>query len=143
MFLKTHTAEDRLKIWRDIRQNKDLSLSNLLEKFSKIKQLSRYLDYYTPSSWPTPFEIVHEGYLCQSGITLVLTATLLDRKFVSQGTLELPVISNNINGNTGLVLIEGDKVFNFEPDKVVDLNYLKLNSTRFQTHFLESDQLLR
>ena len=143
MFLKTHTAQDRLKIWRDIRKDDSLSLQQILETFSKTEPLPRYLDYYTPKSWPNPFEIISEGYLCQSGITLVLTATLLYKKILSEGELLLPVISNNINGNTGLVCIQDNQVYNFIPDQVVSRDYLLEHSTVFQNHKIHSDELFR
>ena len=77
MFLKTHNSTDRLKIWRDIRQKNYLSPNDLVKEFSDIKILSRYLDYYTPNSWPNPFEIVSEGYFCQTGVTILMTLSLI------------------------------------------------------------------
>ena len=88
MFLKTHSPTERLRIWREIRQKDYLSAEDLVKEFSDIKILSRYLDYYTPKSWPNPFEIVNEGYLCQSGVTLVLLSTLINKGFISEDTIQ-------------------------------------------------------
>jgi hypothetical protein len=139
MFLNTHTSKDRLKIWRDLRNDTSHSLDSIIESFSQIKVCPRFIDYYTPKSWPTPFEIVSEGYLCHSGITLVLLSTLLHKGFILKGEIDLCVISNNINGETGLVGIQNNKVYNFDRNKVVDLDYVKDNATIFHNNKLHTD----
>ena len=58
MFLKTHSYTDRLSIWRNVRQNTYDSAEDLIKEFTDIKKVPRYLDYYTPNSWPNPFEII-------------------------------------------------------------------------------------
>jgi len=137
MFLKTHSPSDRLKIWRKIRQKDFASANDLVKEFSDIKILSRYLDYYTPKSWPTPFEIVSEGYLCQTGVTILLTATLINKNFITSNELIFPVISNNITGDSGIVLLDNNKVFNFMPGKIEEWDFVKENATIFQTHKLD------
>ena len=134
MFLKNLSGSERLSIWRNVRQKTHNNILEVLEDFSKIEPLSRYLDYYTPSSWPNPFEIVNEGYLCQSGVTLVLLSTLINKGFISKDTIQLPVISNNITGTSGLVIYDRDFVYNFTPGEIVSWEYVKENSTVFQIH---------
>ena len=141
MFLKTHNASDRLRIWREIRQKNYLSADALVNEFRDIKILSRYLDYYTPKSWPSPFEIISEGYLCQSGVTLLLTTTLINKGFITSEELYFPVISNNINGDSGIVLLEGDNVYNFTSGKIESWEFVKDNATIFQTHKLDKNKL--
>jgi len=141
MFLKTHSPSDRLRIWRDIRHKEHLSAQSLVNDFSNIKILSRYLDYYTPKSWPSPFEILSEGYLCQSGVTLLLTSTLINKGFITSNELIFPVISNNINGDSGIVLLDKDNVYNFTPGKIESWEYVKDNSTVFQSHKLDKNKL--
>lgn len=141
MFLKTHNSTDRLKIWRDIRQKNYLSAEDLIKEFSDIKILSRYLDYYTPNSWPNPFEIVTEGYFCQTGVTILMTATLINKNFITNSKLLFPVISNNITGDSGIVLLDNNKVFNFSPGKIEEWDFVKENATVFQTHKLDIEAL--
>tara|TARA_R110001592_G_scaffold138966_1_gene358587 strand:+ start:8800 stop:9231 length:432 start_codon:yes stop_codon:yes gene_type:complete len=141
MFLKTHNASDRLRIWREIRQKNYLSADALVNEFRDIKILSRYLDYYTPKSWPSPFEIISEGYLCQSGVTLLLTTTLINKGFITSEELYFPVISNNINGDSGIVLLEGDNVYNFTSGKIESWEFVKDNATIFQIHKLDKNKL--
>lgn len=134
MFHKNLSGSERLNIWRNVRQKPHNNISEVLEEFATIDPLPRYLDYYTPSSWPNPFEIVNEGYLCQSGVTLVLLSTLINKGFISEDTIQLPVISNNITGTSGLVIYDKDLVYNFTPGKIVSWDYVKENATIFQIH---------
>jgi len=141
MFSNHLTSKERLQIWRELRQKQHQTIDDVLLDFSEIKILSRYLDYYTPKSWPTPFEIVSEGYFCQSGITLILTATLIYKKFLSEQQISLPVISNNITGNTGLVLLSNNKVYNFTHGEICSWDYVKENATIFQINEINSQDI--
>ena len=141
MFSKNSTSKERLQIWRDLWQKQHNSLEECIQDFSNIKIESRYLDYYTPSSWPTPFEIVSEGYFCQSGITLILTATLIHKNFLSEQEIILPVISNNVSGNTGLVVLDNNQVYNFNQGEICSLDYVKENSTIFQINKLNINDI--
>ena len=140
MFYKNHSANDRLTIWRDLRQTNFSNVEDLVKEYQAIKIESRYLDYYTPSSWPDPFEIISEGYFCQSGVTLLLVSHLVHAKFVTSDELIFPVISNNTNGNDGLVLLDNNKVYNFEVGKILDWDYVKEHSTVFSSHKLSIKQ---
>jgi hypothetical protein len=141
MFLKNHNSTDRLSIWRNVRQNTYNSADDLVKEFADIKKVPRYLDYYTPNSWPDPFEIVSEGYLCQSGITILLTTTLINKGFITSSELTFPVISNNISGDDGLVLLDQELVYNFIPGKIVDWDYVQDNSTIYQVHKIDKETL--
>jgi len=143
MFLPTQSSDDRLSMWRAIRQREHESIDDLLAEFKDLAPEQRYIDFYTPSSWPSVFEIVSEGMFCQSGITLVIAATLAEAGFISTGNLRFPVISNHINGNTGLVLEHQNKVFNFTPGKIITLEEMKENGTVYDTHVVPYSNILR
>ena len=78
MFLPTHSSSDRIRVWRQYRENfpVDGTIDNVLQSFAEIKRLPRYLDYYSAKEWPTVFEVVSEGYFCQTGISIILANTL-------------------------------------------------------------------
>ena len=63
MFEQHTTAESPIIQWRKLRQNAETE-QDVLDQFAKIKILPRYLDYWTPKTWPNPFVIVEEGYFC-------------------------------------------------------------------------------
>jgi len=141
MFTNVNTPDDRLKVWRDLRHTNFSSAEELIKQFQNIKILPRYLDYYTPSSWPNPFEIVSEGYFCKSGVTIILTATLINKGFITDEELEFLVISNNIDGTDGLVLAHKDKVYNFFADEVVTKQFALDNSVVFAKHKVSKKDL--
>ena len=141
MFNKHQTPSERLNAWRTVRQQEYLTVEPLLEAFADIKPIPRYIDYYTPSDWPNVFEIVSEGYFCQSGITLILAATLSNKGFITADELYFEVISNHINGNDGLVLIHEQVAYNFIPGETVSLQYVIDNSTRFNSHKIKTSSL--
>ena len=141
MFNKHQTPSERLNAWRTVRQHEYLTVEPLLEAFADIQPTPRYIDYYTPSYWPNVFEIVSEGYFCQSGITLILAATLSNKGFITADELYFEVISNHINGNDGLVLIHEQVAYNFIPGETVSLQYVIDNSTRFNSHKIKTSSL--
>ena len=141
MFTKNQSPTDRLSSWRKVRQQQYNSIDDLLVEFKDIKILDRYLDYYTPKSWPNVFDIVNDGYFCQTGVTLIMFATLIQKDFISEGEYYLPVISNNITGTVGAVLKVDDLYYNFYTDKPVDQDYVEENSVHFQTHKIHSNLL--
>lgn len=137
------SSEDRLTAWRQFRTNYDISNGpeGILEAFADINPIPRYIDYYTPASWPNVFEIVSEGYLCQSGITLVMAATLHHFGFINTPKLRLEAISNYETGTDGLILIQDNLCYNFTPGQVVPLAYAHDNSMRFVAHIIAPDKL--
>ena len=140
MFLKTHSPQDRLRVWREVRSREYSTPESIVEQFKPIVLQPRHIDYYTPSSWPSPFEIVTEGYLCQSGVTLVLAATLIYKKFILDDQICFTVISNNITGEAGIVLIHNNKVYNFMPGEIVELEFVRENATIFETHKIDIEK---
>ena len=87
------------------------------------------------------FEILSEGYLCQTGVTLLLTSTLINKGFITSEELYFPVISNNINGDSGIVLLDDNNVYNFTSGKIESWEFVKENATVFQTHKLNKNKL--
>ncbi|SVC73371.1 uncharacterized protein METZ01_LOCUS326225 [marine metagenome] len=141
MFEKHHSPEDRLNTWRNFRNEKPSTIEEVISEFAHIKILDRYLDYYTPKSWPNVFTIVYDGYFCQTGITLLMIATLDQLGFIKEDNLVLPVISNNEIGNTGIVFEHKDCFLNFTPGEIVLKDTALKQGTLFQTHKLPLKQI--
>ena len=143
MFLKTQSESDRLAVWRKFRQDfpHQGTAQMVVEAFAPIKPLTRYIDYYMPENWISAFEIVKDGLLCPSGITLVLASTLVHLKLVNSERLRFDVISNHITGTTGLVLVHDGMYYNFLPGEIVPAEVAEANSTCFARHIIASDKL--
>jgi len=142
MFTNTQTARERLRAWRTFRQQfdkKNGTIEDVVEAFGNVEIKARYLDYYTPDSWPSVFEIVQDGEFCQTGLTLVLGSTLHYLGFIKSKQLEFDVVSNHITGIEGIVLIYENNAYNFLPGKVVTVDYMLENSTVYDRHIIATD----
>ena len=137
------SPEKRLRAWRHVRSQNYNSAEGVASQFIGIDTVPRYLDCYTPSTWPSPFEIIHDGVFCSSGITLILAATLDYLGFLNSEDLEFPVISNNIDGSTGIVLNVDGQVFNFLQGETVTYEFMKENCTIYTVHKLKTHDLFR
>lgn len=143
MFTKTQTSSERLAAWRRFRQDfpANGTVQDVIDAFSNVKVERRSLDYYTPESWPNPFEIVSEGLFCQSGLTLMLTSTLLNLQLIKTRECRFDVVSNHITGSDGLVFVFDNLVYNFLPDSTVSMEFYQNNSTVFSSHIIAVDKL--
>ena len=127
MFEKTSDVTRRLNQWRELRQNAT-SEEAVLEAFSEVKILPRYLDYWSPDSWPKAFDIVENGYFCATGIAIVLYQTLGHLKYLNPTETSWKVISNHVTGNDGAVFIHAEKVYNLTPGHTNSLDDLMAHS---------------
>ena len=133
MFEET-SSSNRLQSWRDIRNKHYPSVDALIKQFPYANHTARFIDFYTPVSWPSAFEIVSDGQFCQSGITIVMALSLHHAGFITGEELLFPVINNNTNGNVGLVLEYEGLIYNFAEGKIVTRQEMVENSTRYTSH---------
>ena len=130
MFTKTQESDKRIEVWRNFRQNfpKDGTEQDVLDAFKAVRIRSRYLDFYTPSSWPNIFEIVDAGYFCQTGLNLVVAGTLEYLGFINSKEYHFDVISNYLTGHEGAYLVYNNMYYNFLPGENVSIDFAKKNS---------------
>jgi hypothetical protein len=81
MMWNTVHGEERLLLWKKLRIDlKSMTLDKQIEEVAKfcasIPFGSRSLDYYSPTDWPTPWEILFYGSFCTSSISLLIFYTL-------------------------------------------------------------------
>jgi hypothetical protein len=143
MFTKTQNSSERLAAWRKFRQEFPVNgtTQHVIDAFANTKIERRILDYYTPETWPSPFEIVNEGIFDQSGLTLVIASTLVNLELIKTKECQFDVVSNHITGSDGLVFVFDNLVYNFLQDSAVTLEYCKENSTRFSRHIIAVDKI--
>lgn len=114
MFEKHTDVEARLNSFRAIRKGSKTE-QDVLEAFADIKIRDRYLDYWTPSDWMKPFEIIENGYFCTTGISILLYHTLANLNFIDPTRTEWKVISNHVTGKDGAIFIFDDFAYNLIP----------------------------
>jgi hypothetical protein len=112
--------------WGDFRS--DISGDTLFEQieaiadyFKDVPIASRQLDYYTPGSWPSPWEILHYGQMCPSSVSLLMAYTLL---LNGQADFKLLLIDDNIDYYL-VPLIEGQYILNYILGEVVNLDTIR------------------
>jgi hypothetical protein len=83
MIWNTIPNDQRLSLWKNLRNNiSNLTVETQIIEIAKfyagMPYGARTIDYYTPDSWPTPWEILFYGEFCTSSISLLIyyTATL-------------------------------------------------------------------
>ena len=124
MFEKHTTLENRLEQYRAVRKS-NLSLDAVLQEFSSINPQGRYIDYWTPKTWPNAFEIIEFGYFCTTGISILMYQTLGHLNYLKPEGTTWKVISNNINGRDGAVFMYNEKMFNLDPMSAINIDVAK------------------
>lgn len=134
--------DERLRLWKNLR--KDISELPMEEKLIKVSKFfanvpygSRTIDYYSPESWPTPWEIIFHGSLCKSSISLLIfyTFSLLH----TDDTVELHLI--NDGSDEYLVPVFNNKfLLNYELGLVS--NYQEVNN-EFETKQVFTEQQIK
>lgn len=71
---------ERLHLWKTLRYDindkpLEIQMKMVAEFFSKMPFGARTIDYYSPESWPTPWEILFHGSFCVSSISLMMFYT--------------------------------------------------------------------
>ena len=111
------------------------------EEFKDDYPEHRYIDYYTPANWPTVFEIVREGYLCQTGLSIVMASTLHYFNFIKSDSIKFEMISNHVTGTEGAIFRVEDYFFNFIPGEIASKKYVRDNSVTFHSSIITLDKL--
>ena len=75
----------------------------------------RSIDYYTPSEWPTPWEILYHGSMCTSSISLLMYYTLV--MVNAELDVELYLVED-ADGQYLLPVVNDQFVLNYELGKV-------------------------
>lgn len=126
MLWNTIPNEERLRLWKSLRTGlvgkTHLEQLEEVAKFcSQIPFGTRTIDYYTPASWPTPWEILVHGLFCTSSISLFMAYTI---ELVSpELKVELYLVEDDEDIYM-LPVIEDHFVLNYELGKVNTLSEL-------------------
>lgn len=111
----------RLSYWKELRNHIKTDISYLGE-VSKIPYglYHREVDYYTPSSWPTPWDILELKVLCRSCVGILVYHTI--RIAFPDSNPEILLIDNS--EEEWLVVKYDNLIYNFLPGKACSLDTL-------------------
>lgn len=112
--------------WGEFRSNivndeLDKKLDLIADYFKDVPMAARQLDYYTPESWPSPWEILHNGQMCASSVSLLMAYTL----FLS-GHTDFKLLLIDDNTDYYLVpYVRNQYILNYYLGEVVDLDSIR------------------
>lgn len=118
---------ERILSWRRFREDldgKSLSQEEILNEvalfWAKMPRGARSLDYYTPQSWPDPWEILTYDLFCENTVSLLMyyTLKLLD---TFDGNVEMCRIDSDI-GEFIVPVVDGKYALNVEYATYVVVN---------------------
>lgn len=117
------SPEERLHLWLTFRNSikrldRDTQLEKVAEFFSRTPISSRTMDFYTPSEWMTPWEILHDGRYCESAISLLIYYTL---KLIGMDKVELWLVDDQYD-RLLLPIIDNQYILNYELGKISKLH---------------------
>lgn len=122
------TPENRINHWKQFREqmstlSEDEQIQAVATFFADVPLGARCVDYYTPKTWPTPWEILHKGNFCPSSTSLLMYYTFrLLTNFKKDVTIHL--IEDN---NDRYLIVAVDKIFvlNYELGRISNWHHVK------------------
>ena len=137
------SAEERIQRWRDFRESlaglpDEEVLNNVAEFFASVPIGGRCIDYYTPESWPNPWELLYHNLFCTSSISLLIYHTLC----ITLGSERVQIILADTKDDLCLLpLVDNKYIFNLELGKVNNIKdySIKILDT-FDDHKIEQVQ---
>ena len=114
------SAEERLEKWRGFRESlEDLSeedlLNNVAEFFAAVPIGARCIDFYTPESWPNPWELLYHKLFCTNSISLLIYHTLCVS--LDKNRVEILLVETK-EDRFLLPVVDKKRIFNYELGKV-------------------------
>ena len=131
--------EQRLTIWRDLRNNLETSSDTIQEAINFYNNAPDCLiaaDPFTPSSWPTAWEIIEENNYCPFVKILAICYTLQLTDVLSRASYEIHITRDYKNSETYYLLYVDNKVIGFDADTYVQRNKLPKTLRSELTHVL-------
>jgi len=133
------TAEERIAKWRELREqinglDEEDQLNSIAEFFASVPIGSRCIDYYTPDSWPTPWELLYHQLFCTSSISLLIYHTLC----IAIGEDRVAIVLADTGNDRCLIpIVDKQRVFNYELGKVN--NITKCTTLEIVDEFLDTE----
>ena len=120
MFNKTY--EDRLILWREFRTSLESVQDPIQEAIDFYNQAPYCLiaaDPFTPSSWPTAWELLEENNYCAFVKILAICYTLQLTDVLSKASYEIHITRDRKKSATYYLLYVDDIVIGFDADTYV------------------------
>lgn len=121
--------DERIRLWKNFRKSIDsheihVQLNEIAEFFTYIPIGPRTLDFYTPSSWSTPWEMLYDNKWCVCSTSLLIFYTIDLLPVFQSISNELILVDDNIDRYL-LPLIDNQFVLNYHLGKVSKIQDIK------------------
>lgn len=117
----------RVKDWFHFRQQLEQSnspLDDVEAYFDAMPKVKIYTDPYDQSTWPTPWELIHENEYCPFNIILGMCYTLQLTNRFSESKFSITISIDNFNKTVYYLLFIDDKVYGYDPDGWISVSTL-------------------
>lgn len=111
---------EKLSLWKKLRE--DIKLKSINDQLADIAKFcanipfgSRTIDYYSPETWPTPWEILYHNSFCTNSISLLMFYTLMLIRVPHK--IQLCLVEDN-DGMYLIPIIDDQFVLNYELGQV-------------------------
>ena len=109
--------EIKLVNWTRFREQLEVSLNpfqDVIDYYNKIPTASLQTDPYTPSTWPTPWELINENMYCDFCRVLGMCYSLQLTDRFSSDKFEIHIGINSQKSEHYYLLVVGDRVLGFD-----------------------------
>jgi hypothetical protein len=132
-------ASERLSEWRNFRASiKDMTdLDQLLKVANWCSQapLCNYsMDWDNPKSWPTPWQLIHEGIFCPTAVAYLMEQTLLMAGWSSERLRLIYVKNSEEQVEKMLLLVDDEWVLNYAHGEVFNFDNIRSGSALLATY---------
>lgn len=124
---------ERVRDWREFRltfsetETDKQQMEKTLCYWKEYPVLARYLDVDFPETWPTPWELLSEGQLCEAGICLMMHQTLiLSDKRWTPDRVEMMFVDDRKKSDQFMVVVVDQKhVMHYSTQDILDLETMQ------------------
>lgn len=134
--------EERMRVWRDFRHTLSRDLTDLeqLQAVARFwagcPQVDYFIDWDRPEQWQGPWEILHGGHVCPTGLTILMLHSLLlsaDNRW-TEDRIRVRVVRDREAGYLAVVVADDRWVLNYDIGKVTTVEALERSAATLGTY---------
>lgn len=139
---------ERLSKWRDFRNStaslsEQQQLESVARFFAQCPTSNYSIDWDNPASWPTPWELLHEGHPCLSGVAYLMERTLVMMGW-NANRINLVYVNDSAQEDTRmLVTVDRQHVLNYNVGEVDVFDLLAPNVVELTRYVSTENGYLR
>lgn len=126
------SAHDRLVKWREFRQElpqlcEHDQLCRVAKWFAQCPTSNYSVEWDEPNAWPTPWDLLHAGYPCTTGVSYLMERTLVMSGW-DPNSIHLVLVGDFHNSDQRMMpLVNDEWLLNYDVGDLVDFDTLRSN----------------